>query len=119
MPYKDKEAQRKAQARYFQENKKAIRRSQNQKRNAMRRRIQEIKESSPCADCGIQYPYYMLDFDHVRGEKLFNVASTAMAASMGALEAEIAKCEVVCANCHRHRTFLRKTLDVKQQEIRP
>ena len=23
----------------------------------------------PCADCGVEYPPYVMDFDHVRGEK--------------------------------------------------
>ena len=35
----------------------------------MKRRemVQKIK-SRPCADCGIQYPYYVMDFDHREGE---------------------------------------------------
>lgn len=51
----------------------------------------------------------MLDFDHVRGTKV--EAVTAMAwnnATAERIEAEIAKCEVVCANCHRRRTHRRR-----------
>jgi hypothetical protein len=44
-----------------------------------------------------------MDFDHVRGEKLFGIAVN-MNISWERLEAEIAKCEIVCANCHRIRT---------------
>lgn len=59
----------------------------------------------PCADCGIQYPPYVMDFDHRPGEtKLFNVASGPSRASMPAFLREVAKCDVVCANCHRERT---------------
>jgi hypothetical protein len=47
-----------------------------------------------------------MDFDHVRGEKQSNVASlVGMSASEERLRAEIAKCDVVCANCHRERTY--------------
>ena len=108
MPYKDPQKQKEALARYFQENKKALRISQNAKRNLIRRRTQEIKESTPCADCGEQFPHYVMDFDHLPGMgKAFNIGTPSNAPSMSALEAEIRKCDVVCANCHRHRTFMR------------
>ena len=57
----------------------------------------------PCADCGVQYPYYVMDFDHVRGEKLFEISAGHRHIAL--LLDEIAKCDVVCANCHRARTF--------------
>ena len=56
----------------------------------------------PCVDCGEADPV-VLEFDHVRGEKLGNV-SDLRAASMKKIIAEVAKCDVVCANCHRRRT---------------
>lgn len=109
MPYKDPQKQKESQARYFQENKKQLAAAQNKRRNVLRRRIQEIKESTPCTDCGIQYPPYVLDFDHLpQFKKAFNVTMLSDCPSALALEEEIAKCEVVCANCHRHRTFMRK-----------
>lgn len=109
MPYKDKEKQRLAQARYYQENKKQINASQNLKRNKMRRYIQEVKESVPCMDCGIQYPHYIMDFDHRPGTlKLFNIGSElSNMSSFEVLKNEIAKCDIVCSNCHRHRTYIR------------
>ena len=56
-------------------------------------------------DCGQFYPGYVLDMDHVRGPKEGNVATLANAAiSLDRLQAEIEKCDVVCANCHRIRT---------------
>lgn len=59
----------------------------------------------PCADCGVSYPPCVMDFDHVRGDKKNNVA-TLVASHYGVatISAEIKKCEVVCANCHRLRT---------------
>jgi len=65
--------------------------------------LAEIK-NKPCADCGIKYPTVCMDLDHKDpSTKLFVVASSAMR-SRAALEAEAAKCDVVCANCHRLRT---------------
>lgn len=59
----------------------------------------------PCTDCGKQYHPYVMDLDHVRGVKVKNVAKMIGRSSMEALKEEIAKCEVVCSNCHRIRTW--------------
>lgn len=70
--------------------------------------VNELKNIS-CADCKIFYPPYVMDFDHVKGVKILSVAK--MISQCYALEdimAEIAKCEVVCSNCHRIRTHMRK-----------
>jgi hypothetical protein len=48
-----------------------------------------------------------MDLDHVRGRKEFKVSEVVQKAysiSLERLQAEIAKCDVVCANCHRVRT---------------
>jgi hypothetical protein len=67
------------------------------------------QKSRPCHDCGIQYPYYIMQFDHVRGQKMFNLSKCASSPhSKKKVEAEIAKCEVVCANCHASRTWQRR-----------
>jgi hypothetical protein len=63
----------------------------------------------PCTDCGIRYPHYVMDFDHVRGTKVMHVGLMASRhRTLGKLREEIAKCEVVCSNCHRARTYLRR-----------
>lgn len=67
--------------------------------------IREAKDR-PCADCGVQYPYYVMQFDHVRGEKKFNLGG-GWNNSIEAIQEEIAKCDVVCANCHAERTYQR------------
>ena len=61
----------------------------------------------PCADCGIKYPSYVMDFDHQR-DKAFTIARTSNA-TIQQIREEIQKCEVVCANCHRERTWGRLT----------
>src|SRR4051812_34976431 len=62
-------------------------------------RIQEMKAGYGCADCEYSGHPAALQFDHVRGEKEFGLARAAMR-RWEEIEAEIAKCDVVCANCH-------------------
>lgn len=64
--------------------------------------IRKAKDK-PCVDCGVRYPYYVMQFDHVRGGKLFCVCE-GHRESWDAIHAEIDKCVVVCANCHMERT---------------
>lgn len=60
----------------------------------------------PCADCGHKYEYYCMDFDHVRGKKKFDLSKAVrLSVSLESLYEEMAKCDVVCAICHRKRTF--------------
>lgn len=69
------------------------------------RSVIDLAKQVPCTDCGKNYPPYVMDFDH-QGEKDTNVAKMFGACvSVERLRDEIAKCEVVCANCHRERTF--------------
>ncbi len=70
--------------------------------------VLEAKDK-PCADCGIHYPYYVMEFDHLdSGVKEFNISAGVTCASYERLISEIAKCEVVCANCHAERTYQRR-----------
>lgn len=61
-------------------------------------------KDQPCADCGIQYPPCVMEFDHVRGTKSFNIGGNSSWLSHQKLLKEIEKCDVVCANCHAMRT---------------
>jgi 5-methylcytosine-specific restriction endonuclease McrA len=76
-------------------------------RGAIRQFVAEYLLDHPCVDCGESDPI-VLDFDHI-GEKSFGISSAiARSMSLDKVQAEIAKCEVRCANCHRrktHRTF--------------
>jgi hypothetical protein len=56
-----------------------------------------------CADCEEKDPI-VLTFDHVRGKKAFTISSSVMNHNWDEILNEIAKCDVVCANCHAKRT---------------
>ena len=70
--------------------------------------LRDLKTKTPCVDCGINYPYYVMDFDHVRGQKHANVMELVSTLSKKKIDEEIAKCEIVCSNCHRIRTHMRR-----------
>lgn len=70
--------------------------------------IRELKAKTPCADCGLKFHPVCMDFDHRPGEiKIAGVAALVSHGSARALD-EIKKCDIVCANCHRLRTFNRR-----------
>lgn len=64
-------------------------------------------KNRPCADCGLSFPFYVMDFDHRDYlSKIENVSR--MFTRNWALEKikkEVEKCDIVCANCHRIRTY--------------
>ena len=70
------------------------------------------KKSDPCMDCGEKFASVAMDFDHVRGEKLTQISDMWSWGRDRVLE-EIAKCELVCANCHRVRTISRSQTKVE------
>lgn len=79
------------------------------KKDRRREFINWIKGGVPCASCGWSFDPVAMDFDHVRGTKLFNIPTgVSMFINDEDFWEEILKCEVVCANCHRVRTKKRK-----------
>lgn len=84
-----------------------------EKRNAkdkreVQRMLGKLKEESGCVDCSVTYPFYILDFDHVRGKKVANIGQMLDYFSVADIMKEVAKCDIVCSNCHRERTYQRK-----------
>lgn len=77
------------------------------RRADFRNRIRYIKESNPCVDCGGFFHFSAMDFDHTEDNKSFGVAMFG-GYKWEKVQAEIDKCELVCSNCHRVRTWKRK-----------
>jgi hypothetical protein len=61
-----------------------------------------------CADCGYDQHLAALHFDHLPGHGKAGNLSRMTMCGRERLLAEIAKCEVVCANCHAIRTYNRR-----------
>jgi len=80
-------------------------------REAKKALIRDLK-SKPCVDCGQSYHWFVMDFDHRNGEKTKNVSRLLQeGVATEKLLAEIAKCDLVCSNCHRIRTWERLTVE--------
>lgn len=87
------------------------------RREAVLRLIVDVRRAVPCADCHQTFPTCCMDFDHLPGfHKVADV--TALVRNHRPIQVvldEIAKCEVVCSNCHRIRTRERKLGAVEQR----
>lgn len=77
----------------------------NQQKNILRGRA---AKNRPCVDCGHSYPYYVMQFDHLRDKRYDLGSSATRGLGNQKFYEEIAKCDVVCANCHMIRTHLRR-----------
>ena len=60
----------------------------------------------PCMDCGQRFPFYVMQFDHRDStQKRYTISQMVSRAGTKTILAEVAKCDIVCANCHRERTY--------------
>lgn len=123
MPYRDPEDPRARASRrnHYHANKQPYLDRARAQKLELTRYVNELKASTPCADCGVQYPPFVMEFDHRGGEtKLNNVSALSRYGSRKRLDAEIAKCDIVCSNCHAIRTYKRrlvKLLQIMVEEI--
>jgi len=70
----------------------------------MKAKYDAWKATQRCVDCG-ETRTVLLECDHVRGEKVDNVATMVRKGrSWKAIESELAKCEIRCVVCHRLKT---------------
>jgi hypothetical protein len=81
--------------------------------------LHDQKEAEPCVDCLNYYPWWVMEYDHLPGFiKLFNISRYKnFTNDLNVVKAEVAKCELVCSNCHKHRTHLRRNkISLKNSE---
>jgi hypothetical protein len=69
----------------------------------------------PCTDCGETFDPYAMDWDHQVDKKESPATLMAKSRNREVILNEISKCELVCANCHRIRTYSQ----VPRWEYRP
>ena len=96
-----------------------LKKGQNGKRHqgyaaTFRRELREWVEATfkqrPCLDCGGEYPPFVLEFDHRDPAQKQGTISHMVSArrSRKAIQEEVAKCDAVCANCHKIRECARR-----------
>jgi hypothetical protein len=99
-----KECQKVRHRKYYEAHKDKYKNKADKHKLKIREYIQKTKDV-PCKDCGVKYPPWVMQFDHLR-DKSFDISRTS-SAGINKIMAEIDKCEVVCANCHADRTYKR------------
>jgi formate-dependent nitrite reductase cytochrome c552 subunit len=107
MSNKDKQKEAEYQRAYHKKYAVKILEAKKIRRLEQRDYLWDLKRQ-PCTDCGKCYDPWVMDFDHVRGEKKYELSRFArICVAWETLKEEVVKCDIVCANCHRTRTYLR------------
>lgn len=76
--------------------------------------MKDHKDRTPCVDCSARagypvfYRFWVLEYDHLPGTKCRNLGTEGRKLTEAELMYEVAKCDVVCANCHKERTHFRQ-----------
>ena len=113
MPWKDKDKQREAIRKHYNNNRQYYIDKAYDKRNRLREYVYEKKSNTPCTDCNIIYPHYVTDYDHIGQDKSDTISRLINSGSFKKIDEEISKCELVCSNCHRIRTYKRLNISNK------
>src|SRR5699024_8503412 len=104
-----KECNRKAQKVQYSSNKKYYLDRNRELRASNREKYRKTKEGKPCARCGGLFPQVCMDYDHIDPKSKRLCVAQMMGYSWNAIQKEIDKCELVCANCHRIKTDRKST----------
>lgn len=101
-----RECSRASYKKYYETgNEKQRLREKSLKQRAEIREFVNAVKDVPCTDCGVRYPYYVMQFDHLDPSiKEFDIAHGVRSKTLSAIKLEVLKCQVVCANCHMIRT---------------
>ena len=95
---------------WYEENRTARRaalaRQKEERKKEVREYLNELK-SVPCVDCRQRFNPWQMDFDHLSNKKFDVAFGYANGYAFSRIKEEVSKCEVVCANCHRQRTYER------------
>lgn len=70
--------------------------------------IRNLKETNPCKDCNRYFPYWVMQYDHLKDKSFSLCRANVTTYGKNKILDEIKKCELVCANCHYNRTYMRR-----------
>ena len=107
MPYKNIDKRRAAHKRYYRKNVQLYIEKNIRRKKELTEFVNSLKQK-PCMDCGKKYPHYVMDFDHRDKKKKLTSISLMIGVhrySKTKILEEIDKCDLVCSNCHRIRTY--------------
>jgi len=109
MPTTDAAKRKEYNRRYYENGGQARVQARNKANKAAKAAyVRDRKSAGSCADCGGMFHPVAMDYDHVGTDKIAPVSKLcADNVSYERIDAEIAKCELVCSNCHRVRTYER------------
>lgn len=79
------------------------RRNQPRYRNQRRQLLLDYVQGKSCVDCGETDPV-VFEFDHVHGDKEHDIGAMISMYAWPRILAELQKCVIRCANCHRRKT---------------
>ena len=100
MPYSDRATQLAAQQKHYQDNKSLYRKHKQHHREINRQWIAEYRATLRCSQCPENHPA-CLDFHHHNDDKDKGVSKAILDYSLERLKKEVAKCIILCSNCHR------------------
>lgn len=101
MPYADPEKQKAFQRQHYKEYKALYLKRSRDRKKRYRKDWIKFKSTLACLKCG-EEDYRCLDFHHRDpATKEFKVADKAGRIPLKTVLIEVAKCDVLCANCHR------------------
>ena len=110
MPYKSKDSLNSYKHDYYLRNKEKYVEKLKKKREEYRALVAEIRAKSKCEICGENHPA-CLDFHH-EGDKAIEISNAIPHWGKTRLLEEIAKCKILCANCHRKLHYEREACNV-------
>lgn len=105
--YRCKECQKIYFASYYKNNQQAQYTRIKKREGDIKLFIRSLKDK-PCTDCDIKYPYYVMEFDHLRDKQFTFSRRKTLGKGRQTILDEASKCEVVCSNCHKERTYQRR-----------
>lgn len=88
---------------HYEANKERYLEANRRKKLRVKEKLDKLK-STPCLDCGLMWSSYVMEFHHRDPEqKVAKVSQLCKDAGWDRVLEEIAKCDLLCSNCHRIR----------------